>query len=227
MPTAAHILPPPLREGDHLTADEFLRRWEAMPELKHAELIDGIVYMGSPVSRTHSDFHAPLTGWLVAYATNTPGCWVGSEGTWLMGNRNAPQPDSTLRILPEHGGQSHDEDEYSGGAPELVLEVAVSSNSRDLGVKLKLYERAGVREYLVAVTRKGKFLWKRWTPNGFQPLEPDTDGILRSQCFPGLWLDPAALWSRDLARLSAVLQQGLATPEHAAFVVQLALRRNR
>ena len=226
MPTAAHTLPLPLREGEHLTADQFLRRWEAMPELKHAELIDGIVYMASPVSRKHSDFHGPLTTWLGIYAFNTPGCWVGSDGTWLMGNRNVPQPDTTLRILPEHGGQSRNEGDYSSGAPELVLEVAVSSSARDLGVKLKLYERAGVREYLVAVTGKDTFLWKRRTPSGFEPLEPDPDGILRSPCFPGLWLDPAALFGRDLTRLAAVLQQGLATPEHAAFVTELASRRN-
>ena len=221
MPMAAHTLPPPLRDGDHLTSEEFLLRWEAMPDLKHAELIDGIVYMPSPVSRKHSDFHAPLATWLGNYSTNTPGCWAGLEGTWLMGKGNVPQPDSTLRILPEHGGQSRDEGEYSAGAPELVLEVAVSSSARDLGVKLKLYESRGVREYLIAVTGKQQFLWKELTPGGFQPLDADAEGIMRSRCFPGLWLDPAALWSRDLPRMAEVLNQGIRTSEHAAFVARL------
>ncbi len=224
MPMAAHILPPPLRDGDRLTSDEFLRRWEAMPDLKHAELLDGIVYLPSLVTRKHSDFHGPLATWLGIYAIGTPGCRAGLEGTWLMGSRNVPQPDSTLRILPEHGGQSRDDGEYSAGAPELVLEVAASSSSRDLGVKLKLYESVGVREYLIAVTGKQQFIWKERAANAFQPLEPDADGIMRSRCFPGLWLDPAALWSRNLPRLHAALQQGLATPEHDAFVARLAAK---
>src|SRR5437763_671939 len=98
--------PPLLREGDRLTSEEFMRRWEAMPELKHAELIDGVVHMPSPVSRGHSNYHFVLSGWLGYYTANTPGCEGGSEGTWLMGSRNVPQPDITLRILPERGGQS-------------------------------------------------------------------------------------------------------------------------
>jgi Uma2 family endonuclease len=139
-----------------------------------------------------------------------------------MGDRDVPSPDVALRILPEHGGQSHVEGEYSAGAPELIVEVAVSSRARDLGVKLRLYERMGVREYLVAVVSQAKFIWHERTASGFQTLEPDADGILRSRCFPGLWLDAAALWRHDQPRVFAVLQQGLATPEHAAFVARLA-----
>ena len=220
---AVPISPPPLQEGDRLTSDEFMRRWEAMPELKHAELLDGVVYMASPVSLTHSDFHGPLATWLGTYAANTPGCRLGVDGTWLMGGKNVPQPDNTLRILFEYGGQSSVEGDYPTGAPELALEVAASSRARDLGVKLKLYERMGVREYLIAVTGKHQFLWKVLDPaGGLESLEPDPDGIIRSRCFPGLWLDPAALWKLDQVRLFAVLQQGLATPGHAAFVAQLA-----
>src|SRR5579871_3738526 len=109
MSMAAHSLPPPLRDGDRLTSDEFMRRWEAMPNLKHAELIDGIVYMPSPVSFPHSRFHLTFSGWLFVYESGTPGCQGGSEGTWLMGKRDVPQPDLTLRIDPAHGGQSGNE----------------------------------------------------------------------------------------------------------------------
>ena len=226
MPMTAPVLTPPLRDGDRLTSDEFMRRWEAMPDLKHAELIDGIVYMSSPLSRNHSNYHAPLIGWLTNYVANTPGCWADLECTWLMGDRNVPQPDCALLILPEHGGQSREEGDYPAGAPELVVEVAVSSRARDLGVKLNLYERMGVREYLIAVAGKEQFLWKELGPGGYQPLLPGpADGIFRSRFFPGLWLDPAALWGRDLGRLFAVLHQGLATPEHAAFVTRLAAER--
>ena len=222
MPTLpARILTPPLREGDHLTPDEFLRRWEAMPVLKHAELIDGIVHMPSPVSSPHSGFHWQLAIWLGTYANNTPGCDGGMDGTWLMDDRSVPQPDLALRIAAERGGQSRIEGEYPVGAPELVLEVAVSSAARDLGAKLKLYERNGVREYLIAVTGKQQFLWKELTEPGYQPLDPSEDGIIRSRCFPGLWLDPDALWRCDWKRLDDVLRKGLASPEHAAFVARL------
>jgi len=222
MSISAPVSPPPLRGGDRLTSDEFMRRWEAMPDLKHAELIDGIVYMPSPLSNKHSDFHLALAGWISYYAANTPGCHGGLEVTWIMGERDVPQPDLTLRVLPAYGGQSRDEGEYSGGAPELIVEVALSSRARDLGAKLRLYERMGVREYLVAVVSQAKFIWHERTASGFQALDQDTDGILRSRCFPGLWLDAAALSRRDQAGVLAVLQQGLASPEHAAFVARLA-----
>jgi hypothetical protein len=110
---AAHTLPPPLRDGDRLTSNEFLRRWEAMPELKHAELIDGIVYLSSAVSLKHGDFHNPLSGWLHIYTASTPGCRAGPDTTWVMGKRDVPQPDIALRILPDKGGQSRVEGEYA------------------------------------------------------------------------------------------------------------------
>ena len=222
MPLAAQILPLPLRDGDQLTSDEFLRRWEAMPDLKHAELIEGIVYMPSPVSSPHSRFQVRLSHWLATYEDHTPGCEAGMEGTWLMGERNVLQPDTTLRILPQRGGQSRDEGDYTAGAPELVAEVAVSSLARDLGVKLRMYERMGVQEYLVAVTGQSKLVWNVLKPSGYEPIEPDADGILRSRCFPGLWLDSTALWAFDKPRLNAVLLQGIASPEHAAFAARLA-----
>ena len=106
MSVAAPILPPPLRDGDRLTSDEFMRRWEAMPDLKFAELLEGVVYMPSPVSIGHSRFHLPLSTLLGNYIASTPGLEGRTDGTWLMGNRNTPQPDLALCILPEHGGQS-------------------------------------------------------------------------------------------------------------------------
>jgi Uma2 family endonuclease len=222
MPPAAFVSSPPLLEGDSLTSEEFLRRWEEIPDLKYAELIDGIVYMPSPVSLGHQDFQLFLGAWLSFYALATPGCRPGSEGTWLMGENQVPQPDIALRILPEYGGQSRVEGLYAAGAPELIVEVAVSSWSRDFGAKKRLYERAGVREYVIAVPRTRELVGFLLTPGGFRPLETDSDGVLRCGYFPGLWLDMKALWDLDLARMNAVLQQGLATPEHADFAAQLA-----
>ena len=225
MPLATPASPPPLQDGDRLTSEEFLRRWEAMPDLKHAELIDGTVYMPSPISQKHSNLHFPLSTWLGIYTANTPGCWGGLEATWVMGHRDVPQPDLALLVLPEYGGQSTVEGEYYAGVPELIVEVALSSRARDLGIKLRLYERMGVHEYLVVVASQKRIIWHQRTAGIFQPIDPDADGTLRSRCFPGLWLDPIALWSRDQVRMHAVLNQGLASPEHAAFVARLAAQK--
>lgn len=149
MPGVAITEPPTLRDGDRLTSREFLHRWEAMPELRHAELIDGVVFcMPSPVSRNHGAMHVRAAAWLGAYMEATPGTEAGSDATWVMGAKDAPQPDLYLRVLPELGGQSNDTGDYCGGAPELIVEISVSGLSRDLGAKLQLYRQAGVREYL-------------------------------------------------------------------------------
>jgi hypothetical protein len=222
MSVAASVLPPPLRDGDRLTSDEFMRRWEAMPDLKFAELIDGVVCLASPVSSEHYKFHTTLTAWIAIYADSTPGCEAAMEATWLMGERNVSQPDLSLHILPQHGGQSRQQGKYVAGAPELACEVAVSSRRRDLGPKLKLYEKLGAREYLIALPPTEELIWNELVNGKYQLIPPGNDGIFRSLIFPGLWLDPAALWRRDLKGMLAILQQGLATPEYAAFAARHA-----
>ena len=166
-----------------------------------------------------------LTNWVSNYSCATPGCRAGLEGTWLMGERQVPQPEVTLCIRPEFGGQSRVEGSYPAGGPEFLAEVALSSRSRDFGAKKRLYERVGVLEYLIAAPGWQETSWFEWTASGYQPLEPGAGRIYRSRCFPGLWLDVEALWDLDLPGMNEVLQQGLATPEHAAFVADLARRR--
>ena len=226
MPLAAPVSTPPLIEGDSLTSSEFLRRWEEMPDVRRAELIDGIVYMPSPVSSGHARYESFFNAWLSFYAVTTPGCQPSMEGTWLMGDRQTPQPDVVLQVLPEYGGQSGIAGEYFAGAPELIVEVAVSSHARDFGAKKRLYERIGVREYLIAVPREELMVSFTLASGCFQPLKADAAGILRSACFPGLWLDIAALWRLDLPGMNSVLQQGLATPEHADFAAQLQSQKH-
>ena len=222
MPMAAAKLPPPLRDGDCLTREEFLRRWDAMPEMKRAELIGGIVYMASPVSNIHRSYQARLNGWLWCYAAATPGCDLGSTGTWLMPGGDVPQPDLDLRILPERGGQSRMEGKYPAGAPELIVEVSYTTSVRDAGEKLRLYERSGVREYLIAQPERKQLNWRESVNGRYREIAPDIDGWLRSRVFPGLWLDPAALWDGNLPGLAAAIQKGAATIEHTEFVRKLA-----
>lgn len=217
---AAIPFPPILREGDRLDAKEFLRRWEAMPELKNAELIGGVVFMASPVGRPHGQIHFQLAGWLSAYAEATPGCDGATEATWVMGSNAVPQPDLSLRIHPHFGGQSHNADNYFGGAPELIVEVSASSMSRDLGIKLDLYRKAGVCEYLTILLQPQQVIWRRLSRGTYKELAPDSDGFLKSRVFPGLWLDPEAVWNPE-CRLRKAADAGLKSPEHTAFVQQL------
>jgi hypothetical protein len=225
MSMAVPVLPPPLRDGDRLTREEFLRRWEAMPDLKHAELIDGIVHMPSPLSRPHGLFQPFVSAWLFHYAQATKGCETGAEATWVMDANNIPQPDLCLCIQSEYGGQSRVVQDLYSGAPELLVEISHSSSSRDLGAKSDLYLRCGVREYLVVLTRKPEVVWREAARGRFRRIAADADGLLRSRVFPGLWMDPAALLNRDWSRTLDALTQGLGTPEHAAFVERLAARR--
>ncbi len=216
---------PELVAGDFLSRDEFLRRWEAMPEVKRAELIRGVVYMPSPVSAEHGDMEGAVGLWLGTYAVATVGCRHNHNTTCLLGEDETPQPDVSLRILPEYGGQSRQSGRFIGGAPEFLAEVCISSTAYDLHQKLEVYQEAGVREYVAVLMRERQVRWHRLREGRFEVVPPPEDGIYRSEVFSGLWLDAAALLAGDLARVLAVLNQGLASPQHQAFVAQLAARR--
>jgi Uma2 family endonuclease len=214
---------PPLEPGDHLDQKTFHARYEAMREDFRAELIGGVVYMPSPLKPPHGNMHASLMGWLFTYAAATPGVAVFDNTTQILGPKSEPQPDGCLLILPEKGGQvREDEDGYFEGAPELIVEVASSTEAYDLHSKRRDYERAGVKEYLVVALRQARVFWFVSRRRKFHELAAGPDGILRSKVFPGLWLEPAALLRRDGKRLLEVVQQGLTSPEHAAFAAKLA-----
>jgi Uma2 family endonuclease len=218
---------PPLENGDRLTREEFERRYDAMPGLKKAELIEGEVYVPSPVRhRRHGHPHTRLVTWLGNYETDTPGVEAGDHGSIRLDLDNEPQPDGFLIILPESGGQARiSEDDYVEGAPELVAEVSSSSASIDLGRKFHVYRRAGVREYVVWRVLDRLVDWYINRGGRFEAVPAPADGIFRSEVFPGLWLDAAALVRNDRKAVQAALQQGLHSPEHAEFVARL--ERNR
>ena len=216
---------PPLVAGDYLSTDEFLRRWEAMPSIWRAELINGVVYMPSPLSRGHGVTDRKVSTWLGVYEASTPGCEGSANDTWLMGGRNVPQPDNSLWILPEFGGRSGMKGKYAAGGPEFLAETCVSSAAYDLNQKLHVYEKAGVQEYLAVLMQEQEVRWHRLVDGSFQVVPPSADGIYRSEVFPGLWLDAAALLSGDLAQVLAALQNGLNSQEHRAFVQRLQKRR--
>ncbi len=179
---------PPLESGDRLTRAEFLRRYDAMPDVKKAELIEGVVYVPSPVrQKYHGRQHHHLLTWIGNYEAGTPGVEGGDNSTVLLDLDNAPQPDGVLFIQPDHGGHVKiNEDGYIEGAPDLVAAVAASSVSYDLHDKLNAYRRNGVREYVVHRVFESKVDWFVLKEGRFEALAPSADGLLRSVIFPGL-----------------------------------------
>jgi Uma2 family endonuclease len=209
---------PKLENGDRLNRVEFERRYQAMPDHQKAELIEGIVYMASPLRfKSHGKPHAYVMTWLGTYEASTLGVEVADNSTVIIDDDNEPQPDGILRI--KTGGQSIiTEDDYIQGAPELIVEIAASTVSYDLHQKLNVYRQNQVQEYLVWRVYDHEFDWFKLNNGEYVRLEPDQNGIICSQIFPGLWLDINALLTGNLGRVLAVLQEGLATREHQEFV---------
>jgi Uma2 family endonuclease len=214
---------PPLESGDRLSRAEFERRYAAAPRPFKAELIEGVVYVGSPVRNSHGVPHADLITWMGVYRSATPGVKGSSNATTRLDLDNEPQPDALLRI--EVGGSSRlSADGYIEGAPELVAEIATSSAAIDLGAKKAAYRRNGVQEYLVWQTFDNQLSWFRLINEVYVLVEPDSQGIIQSSVFPGLWLNVPALLAGAMIDVLNSLQVGLQTPEHAAFRQELAQR---
>ena len=212
---------PLLREGDRMDRTEFERRYDAMPELKKAELLDGVVYMGSPVSTLrHGMPHTLLLGWLANYWVATPGTVPSDNGSVRIDGKNMPQPDALLMIERE-GHSRLDTGGYVAGGPELVAEVAGGRTDAVLRAKKLTYRRAGIREYILWHVKDREVEWFSLGGTRYAKLRAGKDGIHRSLVFPGLWLDVAALVRFDGPEVMRVLGQGLTSPEHAAFVESL------
>ena len=205
-----------LAPGDRMDLKEFLYRWERAPELKFAELIDGLVYMPSPVSVSHSEFDFLAQTVFGYYRLRSGICAALTNPTWLM-LESAPQPDLAISLNAEYGGKlkvtSRD---LASGLPELIVEVCRSSRSYDVGPKLALYERAGVPEYLAILVEERRFEWRILIQDRYRLLEA-ADGIFRSRTLPGLWIEERAFWSGDGTRLLAVLDEGMQSEEFLDF----------
>jgi Uma2 family endonuclease len=214
-----------LVEGQRLDQPAFHALYEAMPPGTRAELIDGVVYMPSPVGLDHGGAQVPVIVWLSYYVENTPGVEVLDNATTILGPKSEPQPDALLRVLPECGGRTWNEDRYVHGAPELVVEITKATRYVDLGPKLNDYERAGVLEYVVRTFDPDEIYWFVHEEGALVQRTIGEDGQYRSSVFPGLWLDPGALLDGDTRRLRAVVDIGCAAPEHMAFVARLAAAR--
>ena len=215
--------PPLLLNGDHLAVPEFERRYGAMPEIKKAELIEGIVVMSPPISNTHGESHGTITYLLKRYAQATPGISCGSNTSVRLDGKNEYQPDALLRI--ESGKLAHSKVAPDGlleGGPELVAEIAVSSAAYDLHEKMAVYQRCLVPEYFVWQVMDSQIHWFALEQGDYVELEPRSDGVIRSRIFPGLWLDVRALVAGDEDKVWRTLERGIKSAERAAFVKRLA-----
>lgn len=224
-PTGIKI--PPLENGDRLTRHEFERRYQGMRQVKKAELIEGVVYMPSPVRfQSHGQPHSYVIGWLALYVAATPGVDLADNTTVRLDLDNEPQPDALLRLETSAGGKSWiSPDDYIEGSPELIAEIAASSAAYDLHDKLKVYRRNGIQEYLVWQIYEQRLDWFSLREGEYGALDPDPSGVIHSKVFPGLCLAVQALLNRDLAKVLANLQVGLESAEHQAFVERLASGR--
>jgi hypothetical protein len=200
---------PPLENGDHLSGSEFLRRFEAMPEVKKAELIQGIAFMASPVRATvHGQPDGIIQMWLGVFAAGRTGVGHTVNSTLRLGPDDVPQPDAMLFMDSVQGGRaSLSDDGYLCGAPELIVEIAASSVSKDAREKFVSYRRGGVQEYLLWRVEDEVIEWWSLEDDEYVPL-PEVDGIIESRVFPGLRLDvPAALRGDRSAVLAALDEQ--------------------
>ena len=213
-----------LENGDRLTRGEFERRYDARPDIKKAELIEGVVYRPSPARYgSHARPHAATMTWLGTYAASTPGVRVADNPTVRLDLDNEPQPDAALFIDPGAGGQVRlSDDDYLEGAPELIAEIAASSASYDLHDKFHAYRRNGVREYLVWRTLDRRIDWFELVDGVYRPLQPDAAGLVRSKVFPGLRLAIDAMLQGELAAVLRELQRGLGGAAHTVYITSLA-----
>jgi hypothetical protein len=182
--------------------------------------------MASPLRRPHARYDEELSFALGLYRRATVGIELLPNATTILGKKSEPQPDLGLRILPEYGGRSrHTKEDYIKGAPELLAEIAYSTYSLDMHRKKDVYQKAGVREYLVLCVEEQELHWFDFRTRRL--ITPDRLSIYRSRVFPGLWIDGRALLALDSDCVAKVVKRGLASPEHAAFVKRLQAARRR
>jgi Uma2 family endonuclease len=194
---------PELESGDRLTLREFERRYEAMPDDRKAELIEGVVYVSSPVSIDHGEADGIIHVWLGAYVARHPDLQMLPNSTLRLDRDNEFQPDAILRR--REGGASNPGERYLEGAPELVVEIAASSVSRDLHSKKHVYRRAGVREYLVWRVTDGELDWFELRDGDYVRREPGSDRVIESVQFAGLRLPVDAVLRGDVAAALAAV----------------------
>jgi Uma2 family endonuclease len=195
---------PVLENGDRMNREEFHRRYSLRPDLHGVELIQGVVYMPSPTkARDHGRPQQLILTWLGVYESRHPDVQSNAPSTIMMDEENEPEPDAML-VRSERGLIG--DDGYLHGAPDLVVEVANSTVSRDLHQKKDAYERSGVREYVVWRVQDEAIDWFELDSGRYVARQPDADGVIESRWFPGLRMDINRALAGDLAGVLAAVR---------------------
>ncbi len=200
---AVALAPARLENGAVLSRAEFHALYLQCEDLHRVELIEGVVYLPSPISFAgHGREQTLALSWLDAYSSAHTGVEHSGPATLLLDDDNEPEPDAMLfYVTPDR----LDERGYIVGPPELIVEIANTSVSRDLHQKKRAYERAGVLEYIVWRTADRAIDWFQLREGRYERREPGPDGIIESEVFPGLRLDVAAMLRYDRAAVVAAL----------------------
>ena len=218
----------PLEPGDEMTVREFRRRDAVTLDALKPELVEGFVHLAAATRFQHGNCQNIISTWLGNYCMETDGTDSASDATDRLDDRNEPRPDVAAFVTPNSGGRCRIDDEgYLAGPPELIAEIASSTETLDRGMKRRAYGQNGVDEYLVWRTRIGRIECYRRTGSELILLPPPDDGVFRSLSLPGLWLNLAAAVDRDRRSVHQTLLEGLATDKHAAFVSRLAEAKHR
>jgi Uma2 family endonuclease len=186
---------------------EFHRRYLEHPEIKKAELVEGVVYVPSPVrTDQHGRPHGLIARWLGAYCDLNPQAELVIDSTVELDNDNEAQPDIILRT--SLGSSRLTQEGYIEGPPELIVEVAASSRAYDMHDKLRAYRRNGVQEYIVWQTLDRRIVWFELIDGEYAPLAPDSEGVIHSRVFPGLCLAVTSMLDGNIVAVLATQRAG-------------------
>lgn len=213
---------PPLVSGDRLSRAEFERRYWLHPEIKKAELIERRVYVASPLYHGHGRPHLNVSTFIGTYVLKTEGLIANDNTSIRLDGDNEIQPDTAVYIAPEYGGKTLlPEDDFIEGAPEFVIEVARSSASYDLFDKKRVYQRNGMPGYVVLSVYDKRTHWFELIDGVYAEIQPDENGIFKSNVLPGFWFDGLAYWREDWKQVFKALDEGMNSAEYHQFQQQL------
>ncbi|HEY2620552.1 MAG TPA: Uma2 family endonuclease [Acetobacteraceae bacterium] len=173
-----------------LTIRDYHRLGEAgiLGEDDRVELLEGQLVDMSPIGPRHALVVDALTELLVLAVAGR--AVVRVQNPIVLDDASEPQPDFTLLRKPWHG--------YPDAHPRppdvyLLIEVADSSLAFDLGAKLELYARAGIREFWVVDLTSNRVLVHRDPREGRYDsvVTVDTSGVLQVEALTGVTISAA------------------------------------
>lgn len=195
MPSTALKLEPKFTYADY-------RTW---PDDERWELIDGVPCAMTPAPRTrHQRISLKISSRLERFFDGKRCVPFDAPTDVVLNEENVVQPD--VFVVCDRDKIT---EENIQGAPDLVVEVtSPSTRLRDLREKRALYERFGVREYLIVFPEDELVERYRLVDGRYQ--SPDIfnwDEILASYAFPELVLNLWEIFDKELS-VAAVTAAG-------------------